>query len=107
MVGDAVDLLFPRFIQLARVKVGWESSIGVNNFYYPNGNDMLNQPTDKDPTLSLKATEVPARGLGQLGYAVVKTSRIRTEGQITKADLAELARRYMEDLARRSGEDTG
>ncbi|HRZ35031.1 MAG TPA: sulfatase-like hydrolase/transferase [Candidatus Paceibacterota bacterium] len=89
---------------LAGVKVGWESSIGVNNFYYPNGNDLLDKPADEDPRHGIKATEVPARGLVQLGYAAVKTAGIRTEGQITEADLAEVARRHMEDLARLASE---
>jgi hypothetical protein len=85
---------------LAGVKVGWESSIGVNNFYYPNGNELLDKPADADPKHGIKATELPARGLVQLGYAAVKTAGIRPAGQITEADLAEVARRHMEDLAR-------
>jgi len=89
---------------LAGVKVGWESSIGVNNFYYPNGNALLDKPADADPKYGIKATEVPARGLVQLGYAAVKTAGIRTAGQITEADLAEVARRHMEDLARLAAE---
>ena len=89
---------------LAGIKVGWESSIGVNNFYYPGGNELLEKPADKDPKHGIKATEVPARGLVQLGYAAVKTAGIRTEGQITEADLAEVARRHMEDLARLAAE---
>ena len=89
---------------LAGVKVGWESSIGVNNFYYPNGNDLLDQPAANDPQYGIKATEVPARGLVQLGYAAVKTAGIRSVGQITEADLAEVARRHLEDLARLASE---
>lgn len=89
---------------LAGVKVGWESSIGVNNFYYPNGNDLLDKPADEDPQHGIKATEVPARGLVQLGYAAVTTAGIRTAGQITEPDLAEVARRHMEDLARLAAE---
>ncbi len=34
---------------LVGVKVGWESSIGVNAWYYPNGNDLLNRPASEDP----------------------------------------------------------
>lgn len=89
---------------LAGVKVGWESSIGVNNFYYPNGNDLLDKPADEDPKHGIKATEVPARGLVQLGYAAVTTAGIRTAGQITEADLAEVARRHLEDLSQLAAE---
>lgn len=85
---------------LIGIKVGWESSIGVNAWYYPGGNELLNQPATNDPTSGLKAEELPARGVVQLGYAAVKTAGICTEGKITEADLAEVVRRHLEDLCR-------
>lgn len=83
---------------LIGLKLGWESSIGVNAWYYPGGNDLLSQPEAQDPTAGLKADQPPARGVVQLGYAAVQTAGIRTNGSITEADLAEVARRHLEDL---------
>jgi hypothetical protein len=85
---------------LIGIKVGWESSIGVNAWYYPNGNELLAQPAKNDPPSGLSADQPPARGVVQIGYAAVKTAGIRTEGIITEADLAEVARRHLEDLCR-------
>lgn len=82
------------------LKVGWESSIGVNAFYYPNGNDLLEKPAADDPRTGLDADELPSRGVAQIGYAAVKTAGIRKEGKITEADLAEVVRRHLEDLCR-------
>jgi hypothetical protein len=81
------------------LKVGWESSIGVNKFYYPNGNALLDRPAADDPKTGIKATELPARGVVQIGYAAVKTAGIRSSGEITAADLAVVVRRHMADLA--------
>jgi hypothetical protein len=82
------------------LKVGWESSIGVNAWYYPNGNALLDKPASEDPTTGLRSAEPPARGVVQIGYAAVKTAGIRAEGQITERDLAEVAHRHLEDLSR-------
>lgn len=87
-------------VLLIGIKVGWESSIGVNAWYYPGGNELLNQPASSDPTSGLKAGQPPARGVVQLGYAAVRTAGIRKEGAITEADLAEVVRRHLEDLSR-------
>jgi len=85
---------------LVGIKVGWESSIGVNAWYYPGGNELLNEPAANDPTSGLKADELPARGVAQIGYAAVQTAGIRNEGEITEADLTEVVRRHLEDLCR-------
>ena len=85
---------------LVGIKLGHESSIGVNNWYYPDGNSMLERPASEDPTTGLKAAEVPARGVVQIGYAAVKTAGLRGAGVLTEADLAEVARRHLEDLCR-------
>jgi hypothetical protein len=87
---------------LIGIKVGWESSIGVNAWYYPGGNKLLDQPTKNDPTSGLKAEQPPARGVVQIGYAAIKTAGIRSEGSITEADLAEVTRRHLEDLCRQA-----
>jgi hypothetical protein len=85
---------------LIGIKVGWESSIGVNAWYYPGGNELLNQPATNDPTSGIKAKQLPARGVVQLGYAAVRTAGIPQDGVITEADLAEVVRRHLEDLSR-------
>ena len=46
----------------------------------------------------MKAEELPARGVTQLGYAAVKTVGLRSEGVITEADLAEVVHRHLADL---------
>ena len=85
---------------LIGIRVGWESSIGVNAWYYPGGNELLVQPAKNDPTSGLKAEQPPARGVVQIGYAAVQTAGIRAAGVITEADLAEVTRRHLEDLCR-------
>ncbi len=81
------------------LKVGWESSIGVNKFYYPNGNDLLERPVGEDPRTGIKANEIPARGVMQIGYAALKTSGLRTSGEIREEDLVEVVRRHVTDLS--------
>jgi len=85
---------------LIGLKLGWESSIGVNAWYYPGGDKLLNQPEANDPTSGLKADQPPARGVVQIGYAAVRTAGIRTHGNLTEADLAEVVRRHLADLCR-------
>lgn len=85
---------------LVGIKLGHESSIGVNAWHYPDGNRRLDQPAGDDPITGLKLNEVPSRGVAQIGYAAVKTAGLRTEGQITESDIAEVVRRHLEDLCR-------
>jgi len=89
---------------LVGIKLGWESSIGANAWYYPNGNALLNRLASKDPTNGLKAAEPPSRGVAQIGFAAVKTAGIRNSGTITEADLAEVVRRHLEDLCKLAAE---
>ena len=80
------------------LKVGWESAIGVGAYYYPDGNTLLDKPAKDDPTSGRNALELPARGVSQIGFAAVKTAGIRSAGEITEADLAEVIRRHLDDL---------
>ena len=89
---------------LIGVKVGWESSIGVNAWYYPDGNKLADLPHSSDPTNNVQAKFTPARGVAQIGYASVKTAGLRREGEITEADLAEIVRRHLEDMCRTAAE---
>jgi arylsulfatase A-like enzyme len=81
------------------LKVGWESSIGINTFHYPDGNSLLDQPEANDPRTGIKANEIPARGVVQIGHAALKTSGLRTSGTITEEDLVEVVRRHVTDLS--------
>ena len=87
---------------LVGIKLGWESSIGVNAWYYPNGNELLTKPPEADPQTGLKADELPTRGVAQTGYAAVKTAGLRAQGEITEGDLAEVVRRHLEDLCQQA-----
>jgi hypothetical protein len=80
------------------IKLGWESAIGVNSFYYPNGNDLKGKPASNDPKTGLKANEVPGRGVKAIGYASVKTADIAHSGELLESDLAEVVARHLNDL---------
>lgn len=85
---------------LVGIKVGHESSIGVNAWYYPDGNSLLGKPEKEDPTHGLKHEHLPGRGVTAIGYAAVKTAGLRESGELTEADVAEVARRHLEGLCR-------
>ncbi len=84
------------------IKLGWESSIGVNSFHYPNGNALLDKPEKDDPQSGTKADILPSRGVQTIGYAAVKSARMRAQGEITEADQAEVVRRHLADLCRQA-----
>ena len=86
------------------IKVGHESSIGANSWYYPNGNDLLDKPEKDDPRTGLVDADVLSRGVTQIGYATLKTSGIRTSGDITEADIAKVVQRYVSIISRAVGE---
>jgi len=83
---------------LLGIKIGWESSIGVNAFYYPNGNDLLDRPENEDPREELKADQVPGRGVVASGYAAVTTAGLAKSGALEEKELAEIVRRHLDDL---------
>lgn len=89
---------------LVGIKLGHESSIGVNAWYYSVGNRLLDRRAGEDPITGVKADQLPARGVTQIGYAAVKTAGLRREGSITEADLAEVVRRHLDDLCRLAAE---
>lgn len=86
------------------VKMGHESSLGVNAYYYPNGNELFDQPESADPISGLVGQDVLSRGVQQTGYATIKTSGIRNNNDITEWDLYEAARRYLEFLCRETSQ---
>ncbi len=83
---------------LVGIKVGWESAIGVNNWYYPNGNALLDQPESKDPVYGLKTDSLPDRGVRTIGYAAVSTSGLASSGELKEGDVTEVVRLHLEDM---------
>lgn len=86
------------------INLGWESSIGVNAWYYPDGNRLLTESPAGDPQAGLDAADVTARGQVQLGHAALTAAGIRTTGAVTEQDLFEVVRRHLEDLSRTARE---
>lgn len=82
------------------LKVGWESSIGVNAYYYPEGNKLADRPAAEDPVKPIQADQLPGRGYVPIGYAAVSTAGLARAGELKEAHLAEVARRHLEDLSR-------
>ncbi len=83
---------------LIGVKLGWETAIGVNSFYYPNGNALLDAPEIDDPRTELKGDDIPGRGVKAIGYAAVSTARLAHRGVLQEEHLAEIVRRHLADL---------
>ncbi len=83
---------------LIGIKLGWESAIGVNSFYYPNGNALLDLSEDKDPQIELKGDQIPDRGVTAIGYAAVMTAHLADRGVLREAHLAEIVRRHLDSL---------
>jgi hypothetical protein len=75
---------------LVGIKLGHETSIGVNAYHYPSGNG--------------NAEDVLTRGMAQIGFAALKTSGVRTNGTPTEAELRNVAQRYLEMLCREASD---
>lgn len=84
---------------LIGIKLGWESAIGVNSFYLPNGNALLDQSEVSDPQVELKGELVPDRGVVAIGYAAVTSAGLASSGRLKEADLAAIVARHLEDLS--------
>lgn len=82
------------------VKVGWESAIGVNNWYYPDGNELLNQPEANDPQYGLTIDSLPDRGVQEIGYAAVSTLGVANSGNLREEQLTKVVRLHLEDLSK-------
>jgi len=83
---------------LIGIKLGWESALGVNSFYYPNGNALLDQPEKDDPKTGLQANRIPDRGVTAIGYAAIKTAQLADTGILKEAHQVEIVRRHLTDL---------
>lgn len=85
---------------LIGIKVGWESAIGVNNWYYPNGNELINQPEELDPTYGLEVDSLPDRGVDAIGYAAVSTLGLADSGKLTEEQLTKVVRLHLKNLCK-------
>jgi hypothetical protein len=83
---------------LLGIKLGWESSIGVNAYYYPDGNSLSGRPESEDPHVEIKGERIPDRGMDTIGYAAVLTAGLADAGPIKEDHLAWIAHRHLEDL---------
>jgi hypothetical protein len=83
------------------VKVGWEASIGVNAYYYPDGNRYLERPPADDPKQGWNRHKDFAGGLVPLGYAARQSlHRVKgSTGPITLADHEAIVSDYLRFLA--------
>ncbi|WP_344979363.1 InlB B-repeat-containing protein [Compostibacter hankyongensis] len=82
------------------IKVTGEMAIGVNNWYYPNGNGYVDQAPEHDPQTGINIYNMPSRGVQTIGYAALKSGGMKTSGTITGDDIAELARRHSEFVSK-------
>jgi hypothetical protein len=89
---------------LIGIKLGHEASIGGSAYYYEGGNELLTKPAADDPVRPFDADQVLSRGRAQLGYAAVKTSGLRTSGEITESDLRDVCQRYLAMLCREAAQ---
>lgn len=89
---------------LIGIKLGHETSIGVNAYHYPSGNDLLDRPASEDPVRGLDTSDVLSRGVAQIGYAALKSSGIRAEGVPTESELRDVAQRYLQMLCREAAD---
>lgn len=80
---------------LIGIKLGHETSIGVNAYHYPGGNELLDRPASEDPVRRLDTADVLGRGMAPLGYAALYTSGIRQEGVPTEGELRDVAQQYL------------
>jgi hypothetical protein len=89
---------------LVGIKLGHETSIGVNAYHYPRGNELLAQPASSDPSRALDTNDVLARGVAQIGFAALKTSGIRSQGTPTESELRDVAQQYLQSLCQVAAE---
>lgn len=109
---EAMDVLMPVILNwfkslpedkkflFAGLNLGWESSIGINSFYYPNGNELYDQAEANDSQSGAVRADILSRGVVQQGFAAVKTAGIRHSGDITEEDLYKVVKIHLEDLCK-------
>ncbi len=90
--------------RLAGVVLDGELSVGINDYFYPNGNDYpfeLGKGTlPGEPNYVLDFNKGISGGVAQIGYAAVKSYGIKNGGVITKDDLISVVKKHAEMLGR-------
>lgn len=77
-----------------------ELGIGINHYYFPNGNKLLDQNPEEDPSVPWEVmNKGPSFGKQQLGYAAVKSYGIADSGQITADHLNKAVKKHAQFLA--------
>lgn len=84
---------------LGGVKITGELGFGVNNWYYPGGNSLYDLPKENDPKTGIDMKDMPSRGVGQLGYAALTYSGMKTSGEIKSEDIYAIEAKYAEFIA--------
>lgn len=85
---------------LLAIKVGWESAIGVSNWYYPNGNNLLSKPEKNDPQYGLSLDSIPGRGVQTIGFNAVRTLGLAKNGLMKEQYITEIIRIHLTDLSK-------
>ncbi len=84
------------------VKIGWEACVGINAYYYPDGNSYLEKYPDDpshDPQQGLNMAKGFAGGLVPLGYAALTSLGWKHDGPVTLEDQERITRNYLEFIA--------
>ena len=84
---------------LGGVKITGELGFGVNNWYYPDGNSLYDLPKENDPKTGIDMKNMPSRGVGQIGYAALTYSGMKTSGEIKSEDIYAIEAKYAEFIA--------
>ncbi len=86
---------------LVGIEVGWESAIGVNNYYYEDGNSRLDADPAEDVWIKPdRKGDLVSRGRVPLGHAAVMTAGLARGGELRYEHLVEVVRRHLEFQAR-------
>lgn len=87
---------------LGGVKLGHETSIGVNAYFYKNGNRYIEEMPNSnklDPMESYNPEGGYSGGLTPIGYNAVKTAGIKNKGRITARDLELVVHKYLDTIS--------
>lgn len=88
---------------LIGVKITGELGLGVNNWYYTGGNDLLDKNASNDPRTGLNMYNKPSRSNGDIstiGYAALTYSGIKTSGTVTGQDIADVEWKFTEFVSK-------
>lgn len=88
------------------IKLGWEASLGVNAYVYPQQSAIDQSRPQSDPTYGLDHTKGLFGGLAPLGWAALHSAGRKSRKQIGKSDIEWIVRDYLQwmvDTARHCG----